>query len=267
MIVAELLDMQKEPMWRPIEFTPCTLRSEILGRLMLLISEAEANDIIVPNLELIYSAISDLGLAGIITTKFCGPLEGHLRRKSDTNSQVTTENHKEEFSKLLDCLNEYPCGEEWEILSINSKLFVFDDSTIDCMLKIIKNVDLLDVACDQSASFLNTLSSIAFIAASQPSEILADEVVVALNRNANKFKTDVDVGHSYQIILIASSAYRDRNCWLEWLEKRLADFAYFLPQGALSFAFLRCLMELKKFFPLHEWCFARAQKLAAAAIR
>lgn len=267
MIVAELLDMQKEPMWRPIELTPYSLRSEILGRLMLLISEAEANDIIVPNLELIYSAISDLGLAGIITTKFCGPLEGHLRRKSNAYPQVTTENHKEEFSKLLDSLKEYPCGEEWDILSINSKLFIFDDSTIECMSKVINNIDLLDVTCDQSAPFLNTLSSIAFIAASQPSEVLADEIVSALNRNANKFKTDVDVGHSYQIILIASSAYRDRNCWLEWLEKRLADFAYFLPQGAPSFAFLRCLMELKKFFPLQEWCFARAQKLAAAAIR
>jgi hypothetical protein len=267
MIVAELLDLQKEPMWRPIELTPFSLRSEILGRLMLLISEAEANDIIVPNLEIIHSAISDLGLAGIVTTKFCGPLEGHLRRKSDAYSQATTENHKEEFSKLLYCLNEYPCGEEWEILSINSKLFVFDDSTIDCMSKIIKSIDLLDVTCEQSALFLNTLSSIAFIAASQPSEVLADEVVVALNRNANKFKTDVDVGHSYQIILIASSAYCDRNCWLEWLEKRLADFAYFLPQGAPSFALFRCLTGLKKFFPLQEWCFARAQQLAAAAIR
>ena len=119
MIVAELLDMQKEPMWRPSELTPNSLRCEVLGRLIQIVIGAESNGIAVPNIELAYSVISNLG-AGVVMTQFCGPLEAHLRRKTFSNSPVIMENHMKEFSNLIACLKEKPYGDEWEILDRKS---------------------------------------------------------------------------------------------------------------------------------------------------
>jgi len=267
MIVAELLDMQKEPMWRPTELTAYSLRSEVLGRLMQLIAEVESNGITAPNTDLVYKVISDLGVS-VVTTQFCGPLEGHLRRKTFPYLPAITDNHKEEFSNLIACLQENQYGDEWEILMMNSKLFPFDDSMLDDMAQIIKDLNLSDDSTDQEQAFLlESLSSIALIAAYQPSEALANELATALNRNASKLNNDVDSGHGYQILLTAASAYCDRQNWLDWLEKRLADYAYFLPSGETSLTLFQCLKMLKKLFPLDECCFGRAQKLAAAAIR
>ncbi len=267
MIVAELLDMQKEPMWRPLELTPNSLRSEVLGRLSLLVLEAEANNIQIPNLELIHSTISERGLAGILTTQFCGPLEGHLRREKVPHSLISAENHKDEILKLLACLKEKPCGEEWEILMVNSKLFSFDDSILEEMAQIVNEMDMSSGWADEKLSFLNALALIALIAASQPSELLATSLVTALNRNASKLSNGIDAGHGYQILLTAASAYCERQSWLDWLEKCLADYAYFLPSGEPSLTLFQCLNMLKKLFPVEEWRFARAQMLAAAAMR
>jgi hypothetical protein len=267
MIVAELLDMQKEPMWRSLELTPISLRSEVMGRLSLLALEAEANNSDVPNLEFIHSTISELGLAGILRTQFCGPLEGHLRRNKVPDSLIAAENHKDEISKLLACLKEKPCGEEWEILMVNSKLFLFDDSMLGEMARIVSELDMLSGGTDEKLSFLDALTFIALIAASQPSELLATSLATALNRNASKLSSGIDAGHGYQILLTAASTFCDRQIWLDWLEKRLADYAYFLPSGESSLTLLQCLKMLKKLFPVEEWRFARAQMLAAAVMR
>jgi hypothetical protein len=254
-------------MWRPLELTPHTLRSEVLGRLSLLVTEFETKEIKVPRRELIDKTISALGPAELVTTIFCGPLEGYLRRNSYPQAPIASEINKEEFSQIIASLQGNELGDGWENLSFHSHLFAYDDSMLKEMMLLVKNIEIPTDAIEKKQEFLHCLASIAFIAASQPAEALADELVTTLLRNVDKLKSEVDAAHGYQIILTASAAYCERSLWLDWLERRLADYAFFLPRGEASFALFQCLEVLKGLFPLKEWRFGRARKLAAAAIR
>ncbi len=266
-LIADLLDMQREPMWRAEEFGPASLRSEVLGRLQLLVADAEQRGWSVPNRELIERTLEQLDARDRAPLHFCGPLEGHLRRRSTQMApRATSVNAAEGLRRLIADLRGEPTGDGWAKLGFHSRLFIFEDDVLGELARTIDVLALIDRE-DARDAFFRSLAAASYIACSQPYEPLGDAIAKVVAREAKRFTCAADAERGFRVLLMASAAITDRSHWLDWLANRLTDYAFALPRGKASACLYRDLGLLTELFPVKEWRFGKARKAASAAIR
>ena len=70
------------------------------------------------------------------------------------------------------------------------------------------------------------------------------------------------------ILLHTAAAYSEEKAWLEWLEKKLADFADRIPNNPKDFLqfFLEHLNVMETILPLNSWFHIRAKSIASAGL-
>jgi hypothetical protein len=267
MINADLLDVQREPMWRADELGALSLRAEVIGRLSLLISQADAKGLLVPNRRLIEGARSEMSAAELLPAWFCGPLEGHSRRRLvQTAPNAAMKETIEGFGAVIADVRQNTLGNGWTKLSFHSHLYAFDDRMLLELTEVAQGMVLPEEA-EKRVVFFSNLASAAYVAASQPHEPLGEAVAAVLMREAGKFQSIIDVEIGYRVLLMASAAICEREKWLQWLEQKLEAYSYAIPKGEACARIYDCLNALTVLFPIKDWRFGKARKLAAGAMR
>jgi len=118
-----------------------------------------------------------------------------------------------------------------------------------------------------SSEYFSKLSGLAYIAASQPREGLADAIAEVLIVDAEKYLGSHDIEQAYRILLIASAAYIDRGKSLDWITNKLIAFSFAVQRGEPAATLYDNLQLTRKLTPMADWRLGKASKLAAAAMR
>jgi len=267
METAELLDMQKEPLWPVDGLSQISLRAKIIGDLVVLNESSIKKGVAFPTSLDIDAMVDELKKqGGLIFINSPGPMEGSQRLSQVEGAEATnSESIADIFKEFLSDLEKEPNGSSWFGLSKSSQMICFDKSLLDNLVRIVGRISFLDKDEDQDM-FFKGLASAAYIAAMQPSEEMAEAVVATLLRDATKFRGAKEAKIGYLVILMASAAIIDNKKWLKWMCGRMTDYAFSLPKGSACRQLLEDLKTLQMFFPLSERCFGRARKFASSAL-
>ncbi|HYO15811.1 MAG TPA: hypothetical protein VE685_21640, partial [Thermoanaerobaculia bacterium] len=250
---ANLLDLQREPIYHASEFSSLALRCEVLRRLLHLKVRLSAAGRMVPGADEIEKAAARLAKESGLPLCWAlpGPLEGHRRPVESENALV--EDSKDALLKL-----------SGDLLLSNmltlSQIFHFDRDTMSYFREVIAKIDSEDGNFSPEERLVNA----GFVAAAQRDSELAEAIAEAVFTRASGLQGPNPVVLGLQALVIASAAFEEENAWAAWLKEKLSEFAGRLPAGKASALLYHQLQELKKVTKLNLGVYSRAEALASA---
>jgi len=252
--VADILSIRNQPTWRFDYLTKKHLQAEILGQLKGLAQHEERLGNQIPHAELLDEAINRLGSHGFYCYR-SGPLEGHLRPKSNSAERTLPKKEAEELLSILeDSEEEFP----WAGLD---NICAFATLPDDLRQAITNKIPGLVLTGEDISQQTNSLSYIALVAAVHEDEEMAAAVV------ERAYQVPIDnqsVQMIFFLILIASAAIPGEH-WVPWLSERLFRLAASVPMGEPAIMLSRLLGDLKMNLPINQWQFGRAEAMCAVA--
>lgn len=249
---AEMLDLQREPMFHATRMLATALRCEVVGRLLFLRSRHEAAGRSVPSAAEIDAAVERLNKEGTpLGWALPGPLEGHR--------QPVRELPADDLRRLMEALGGEPNTSVWVRLAYLSQLFAFGPDLMDCVRQASRG-RLLEgeqdlVRCEHAC----------IVAAARRDTELARVLGVAVVEHAPRTSTGPEATAALGLLMLAAAAFESEAQRAEWLEEKLAATAARLPAGEPIKSFGAELAALKQVLPLRNGIQSRAEALCAAA--
>ena len=249
---ASLIDLRREPLYEASEFSPFSLRREVIHRLLHLQVRHSMANRTVPNADRIVEVAKRLSEeSGVpLSWAFPGPLEGH--RRPEEPGSVLKEEYKEQLMKL-----------SGDLLLSNmvrlSQLFHLDEETRSTLCEAVSKCPIES----DGPGPVHYLINAGLVAAAERDQKLAQTIAASLLTLAPDLKEDA-VSLGLQALLIAGAAFEEEGSWAEWLKVQLSAFAARLPAGKASAGLYAQLQELKKVTKLELGIYSQAEALASA---
>ena len=256
---AELVNFREEPMsLYTARTSPGDLRSEVLGRLMILRSRHEGEGRHVPHTEEIDRAMERARERGDgLKCYFPGPLEGCR--------EIIRPLPDELADKLRKGRPDISDPASWQLIGNCSQIFRLSEAELEPVREAAgEKVNRIDAGQKQNHLFSLEIASI--VAKSSRDTALADVVGDALVDIARGISDAHDTYMIVQICLQAAAAYEERKAWLDWLEDRLARIASVIPgpPNKCLGMFVEDLDSIETILPIDSWFHRRARYIAAS---
>jgi hypothetical protein len=258
-VVAQMLDLRREPMFSALLLTKAALRGEVVGRLGQIyatyIASPETSALVQriekilqskPNPELPFMSVSP------------GPLEGNRRPQVSHEGLLSSQRED-----LLAELRAGPVGPVWSWLAQLAQAYRLDKELLAAGRDAIRDAVIPD---DTSLGRLG-LSDALLVAISTPDVELRDVVTARLVGIADRIKSHEDGALIVQTVVLASATTENDGEWEKWLANTLADVAVRLPlerEGLLGF--ISTLEAVEKVVPKRAGITARAKAITTAAV-
>jgi len=223
-VVAQMLDLRREPMFTALIMTKAALRGEVIGRLDQLHARYVNSVETLPqvqNIEKILRVPPDLDLPYMSISP--GPLEGN-KRPQDSHTEKPISAHKE---KLLAELKSKPIGPVWSRLAQLAQVWRLDEEILVAGRDAIVHAAIPEDVGLRDLGFSDAL----LLAISTPDKELRDTVSARLVELADRIKTEADGTSIVETIVLASAVTENDEEWRIWLAKTFADVAVRLPLG------------------------------------
>lgn len=258
---AQTLDLRREPMYRAGEISPCFIREEIIGRLVILRARHQAAGHSVPQSDGIDAAMANLSRKGSpLGWAMPGPLDGHIR-PADHKGRALSE---KDVSHIMERLSKDPYGAIWSELAYFSQYFDLGNEILgracEASAKLALNVEILE-----TQTKLGRLLDVGIVAAAQRSKDLARSISTTALARAPHASSANDSIEILEVLLLSSAAFESEVEWHTWVEDQLASLAYRLPQGEATQSLFEHLKEIKKVLPISLSIGSRAEAIASAA--
>ena len=251
-----LFDAREEPMLSVQQ----TLRNEVLDHLLKLVTRHKTEGRKIPGSRNIDEALDRCKNDGqSFTPDLPGLLEGH-KRPSQIIPDALVE--KLELHRAQN-LESFP----WSGIATASQSFSLGEADLECARQAVNLINK-DVTPSNLAEKLERLNLASIIALTSGDRMLADSVgngIVRLTEDA----LEIDkISQMLVILLHAAATYSEKELWLEWLEKKLVDFADRMPSDQKDFLqlFLAHLSAMEIVLPISSWFHIRAKSIALAGL-
>lgn len=259
-VVAQMLDLRREPMFSALMVTKAALRGEVIGRLAQIHAQYTTSAETLPqvqHIEEILRLTPDPELPYMSVSP--GPLEGN-RRPQENHTEKLISAHRE---NLFAELKVSPVGPVWSWLAQLAQACRLDGDILAAGRDAIRNAVIPD---DVSFAHLG-LSDALLVAISTPDIELRDVVAARLVALADRIKSEEDGALIAQTAVLASAATENDEEWENWLAKTLTDIAVRLPlERDCLLGFTSGLEAIEKLLPARAGITARAKAIVTAAV-
>ena len=259
-VVAQMLDLRREPMFTALIMTKAALRGEVIGRLDQLHARYVNSVETLPqvqNIEKILRVPPDLDLPYMSISP--GPLEGN-KRPQDSHTEKPISAHKE---KLLAELKSKPIGPVWSRLAQLAQVWRLDEEILVAGRDAILHAAIPEDVGLRDLGFSDAL----LLAISTPDKELRDTVSARLVELADRIKTEADGTSIVETIVLASAVSENDEEWRIWLAKTFADVAVRLPlEKNVLFGFISGLEAIEELLSARAGITAKAKAIVASAI-
>ena len=249
-------DAREEPMLSVQQ----TLRNEVLNHLLKLVSRHKTEGRKIPGLHDIDKALDQCKSGGqSFTPNLPGLLEGHRRPSPPVPNTLL----EELGLRGTQNLESFP----WSGMVTVSQSFSLGEAELEYARQAV-NLTIKDVAPSNFSKKLECLNLASIVALTSGDRILADSVGNGIIRLAEDIPEIDKISQMLVILLHAAATYSERELWLEWLEKKLVDFAERLPSDPKDFLqlFLFHLSAMEITLPLRSWFHLRAKSITLAGL-
>jgi hypothetical protein len=259
-VVANILDLRREPMFSALMVTKASLRGEVLGRLAQMHEQYSKTTEPLPD----FQAVEDAWLRAQVKEMplMCvspGPLEGTKRPK------ITTAEKFPALSKedLLNELEAKPVGSVWSWLAQLAQASRLDEDILAAGRDAVRHAL---IPTDVSPSHLG-LSDALLVAISTPDIELRDAISERLVGLADRIASAEDGAWLAQTIVLASTTVENDVEWENWLAKMLSDVAARVPvKKECLLGFVSILEAVETVVPIRAGTTAKARAIATAAL-
>ena len=251
-----LFDAREEPMLSVQQ----TLRNEVLNHLLKLVSRHKTEGRKIPGLRDIDKALDQCKSSGqLFTPNLPGLLEGHRRSSPPVPDTLVEELGLHRTQNL----ESFP----WSGMVTASQSFSLGEAELECARQAV-NLAIKDVTPSNFSEKLECLNLASIIALTSGDRMLADSVGNGIIRLAGDIPEIDKISQMLVTLLHAAATYSERELWLEWLEKKLADFADRLPSDPKDFLqlFLIHLSAMEIALPIRSWFHIRAKSITLAGL-
>lgn len=259
-IVANILDLRREPMFSTMLMTAASLRGEVLGRLAQIraqYSETAGSFPGLERLEEVFVKVQPTAMPLMCLSP--GPLEGNRRPQIATSEKLLASNKEE----LLNELKARPLGPVWSWLAQVAQVCPIDEDVLAAGRNAIRDSLISDGFSLGSLG----LSDALLVAVSTPDTELRDTIVDRLVSIADRIKSAQDGAALAQAVVLASATVENDMDWENWLGKMLSDVAAHLPlQKEILLGFVSTLEAIEKVVPARAGITAKARAIATAAV-
>jgi hypothetical protein len=255
---AQMLDLQREPVFHATRMLKTALRCEVVGRLLFLRSRHEAAGRSVPGAADIDAAVERLNEEAVpLGWALPGPLEGHR--------QPTRELPADDLRWLIEAFGGKPDTSVWARLAYLSQLFALGPDLMGCVRQASRGTLLGANGTEVEEGFVRCEHA-CIVAATRRDTELAREIGAGVAEHAPRTSTGAEAAAALGISMLAAAAFEHEREWAAWLEEELAATAARLPAGEPIESFGAELAALKQILPLRHRIQARAEALCAAAV-
>ena len=258
---ALILDLHREPMFGASDVSKQKLREEIVGRLTILRERHENAAKVIPLLNDIDEVTERLTKNGRpLAWVQPGPLEGHVRPSTVAGRALSSENIRVFSSRLSEDLPSSPLSD----LAYISQSFDLGSELLECVRDACAKINLGDSIEDRQQR-LGVLVNAAIVAAAHRDLKLAELIGERVCSEASEVCASQEAVFMLRIIILASAAIEENARWEEWLDSRLSDVAFRLPNGEPTSLLSRHLQVVKGLLDLKQCIHTRAEAIAYAS--
>lgn len=258
---AQMVDLRHDPMYRASVMSRSSLREEIIGRLEMIRTRAQAIGFSVADSKEIGEAMSRLDTKGApLGWAMPGPLDGHRRPAEQEGRRLSEIN----INKVLEEISNNPFGTIWSRLGYFSQIFDLGEKILQRACEAISGATFEPDQLEGQTQ-PNRLFDICLVAAAQRNTDLARSISVIALARAPIAQTGEKALAILHLILFASAAFQHEDEWSTWIEEQLAGLAHRLPQGEATRTLGEHLDQLKRVLPLEHPICSRAEAIVSAA--
>ena len=255
---AKLVDAREEPMLFYDRVSTQALRSEILGRLLIVQARHKAAGHDVPNSKNIEQALARCeDRHQTLAMYFPGPLEGHKRPPRHAPQELS-----ENLAQIRSDDAKPSHLQPWVTAS---QLFALGERELASVHNFIR--ETTEKARDADVhSTLGHLELATIVAAANCDATLANATADVAAAIAPRISHDEEIRVITIILLQAAAALESHDAWFNWLEARFATIAEYLPPPPNESLrnFLAHLDEIERILPAESWFHLRARSIAAS---
>jgi hypothetical protein len=259
-IVANILDLRREPMFSAMLMTAASLRGEVLGRLAQIRTQYREDAESLPSFQRLDEVLVKARPTAMpLMCLSPGPLEGNRRPQETASAKLSASNKEDIINKL----KVEPLGPVCSWLAQLAQACQIDRDILEAARSALRNMSIPKVFSLESLRFSDAL----LLAISIPDTELRDAIIDRLVSLVDRIKSGDDGAAVAQAVVLASAIIEDDVNWETWLGKTLADVAARLPlEKEILLGFNSILTAIETVVPARAGITAKARAITTAAV-